>query len=200
MSFKDILVERARKSKLMKKIYLKVFSPYVDLHVRELSLTFDLQPAENESKRLNLLVPSISREHVFGGITTAFDYFNRIAGAGGFQKRIIIINAEPRDEEIRQYFPVTGWWLRKTVRQSNNACRQGSSPPHRSQEIILPRRGDAYCAQRISACRRTLPECPQAILYLIRDYEPGFYLVNRLLFLPSTINMRGRGVLFATNC
>ena len=60
--------------------------------MRELS-TFDLQPAENESKRLNLSA-SISRT-CFGGITTAFDYFNRIA-ARRFSKRIIIINGTAR--------------------------------------------------------------------------------------------------------
>ena len=164
MSFKDILVERARKSKLMKKIYLKVFSPYVDLHVRELSLTFDLQPAENESKRLNLLVPSISREHVFGGITTAFDYFNRIAGAGGFQKRSSSSMRNRAMKRSGNISPVTGWPAagRQHGRATNTALPAGQAlhtgPPggfifcHGMVDRIL--RSENY-----SLAGGTLPEC-----------------------------------------
>ena len=152
MSILDNLVDRARKSKLMKKIYLKVFSPYVDLHVRELSLTFDLQPAKYEAKRLNLLVPSISREHVFGGIATAIDYFNRIAEAGGFQKRIIIINAEPGDEEIRQHFPgyrVAVCGEESPAEQQILPCRQDASPYRWDGKIYFsPRPGGPPTAPR----------------------------------------------------
>ena len=181
MSILDNLVDRARKSKLMKKIYLKVFSPYVDLHVRELSLTFDLRPSENEVKRLNLLVPSISREHVFGGIATAIDYFNRIAEAGGFQKRIIIINAEPGDEEIGQYFPgyrVAVCGEESPAEQQILPCRQGrlSIPVGREDLFFATAWWTAYCAQKMAAWQAAYYQNDlQPILYLIQDFEPGFY-------------------------
>ena len=196
MSILDNLVERARKSKLMKKIYLKVFSPYVDLHVRELSLTFDLQPAKYEAKRLNLLVPSISREHVFGGIATAIDYFNRIAEAGGFQKRIIIINAEPGDEEIRQYFPgyrVAVCGEESPAEQQIPPCCQGRL--HTGGREIYFRHGlvDRLLRPENGAQAAYYQNDLQPILYLIQDYEPGFYpRSSEYLLAESTYNTRAR--------
>lgn len=181
MSFRDDFVDRARKNKALKYIYLKLFSPYVDLHVKELSLSFDLRPSDNQQKRINLLVPSISREHVYGGITTAIDYFNRIAEAGGFQKRIIIINAEPRDQDIKNNFSayqLVGCEEDSLADRQILPCKKGklSIPVGREDYFFATAWWTAYCAQKVVDWQSAnYQNREKTMLYLIQDYEPGFY-------------------------
>ncbi len=181
MAVIDNLVDRARRSKALKYIYLKLFSPYVDLHIKEISFTIKPRPAALAEKRLNLLVPSISAAHVFGGISTALNFFEQIARAGDFKRRIIVINAEPQAGEIEKSFP--GYRI-----GDGGAGGDGDRQilPCRHKEIAVPvgpldyfmatAWWTAYCAQNLvnwqaeHYCSSRKP-----LLYLIQDFEPGFY-------------------------
>jgi len=198
MSFKDNLVDHARRSKMIRRIYLKVFSPYVDMHIKEISFSVTPRPSVSTMKRLNLLLPSISIEHVFGGINTALQYFEKIAAAGGFQRRIIVINAEPQGGDIEDIF--SGYRL--------TGCEEDGKAdaeilPCRKKEVAVPVSAadyffstawwTAYCAQKMVDWQANrYSQDPRPIIYLIQDFEPGFYpWSSEYLIAESTYKYRG---------
>ena len=57
--------------------------------------------SEMSEKRLNLLVPSINQEHIFGGISTAIKFYEQLADSLGCKRRIITTDASPSyDDKI----------------------------------------------------------------------------------------------------
>jgi len=56
-------------------------------------------------ERINLLVPSINREHFFGGVSTAFKIFDEIIKKGNkyTNARIILTDAAPNKEAIKEF-------------------------------------------------------------------------------------------------
>lgn len=51
-------------------------------------------------KRLNLLVPSINQEHIFGGISTALKFYEQLADSLGCKRRIITTDASPSSDDM----------------------------------------------------------------------------------------------------
>ncbi len=140
-----------------------------------------------ERKRLNILLPSINAAHFFGGATTAMYFFECMCKNWDGDRRLILVDADPdvaaiekfskeytflepeEDSEIsdqivpmcnrhertlavseKDYFIFTGWWT-------------------------------AYCIQE--EYRKWIQKeswYPNMFVYLIQDYEPGFYAWSSL--------------------
>lgn len=139
-------------------------------------------PPKNGKTRINLLVPALSEMHVFGGIATALSIFEEVQHAFDEARIIVTDEANPRPRlsafygnwpivsmsddltdgnhivpsgsrwgetlslSDRDYFMVTSWW---TAHLAFSLLQQ--------QEILFP------CLSG------------RKLLYLIQDYEPGFY-------------------------
>ena len=56
-----------------------------------------------EEKRINIILPSINKRDVFGGIATALNYFDAFAEKSGWARRIIISDANPDEEAIEMH-------------------------------------------------------------------------------------------------
>lgn len=139
--------------------------------------------SEGCAKRLNLLVPSINPEDVFGGISTALKLFRRLAEDTGIPTRIIVLDGEVHEEGLADRFP--GYEVVQ-MNALSGAMHQIVPAVSRHNKTIPVMRGDwflctswwsAYCVQeemsRLLARGDRLAFNP--ILYLIQDYEPGFY-------------------------
>jgi len=201
MSFKDDLVDRARKNRALKYIYLKIFSPYVDLHIKELSLRLEPWPSSYRQPRLNLLLPSLNRQHVFGGAATALDFFNLIAARGGYSRRIIAVNVQPDRRETAENFAdyriVSGREDSSAERQILSAAQGILSVPVGERDLFMATTWwTAICAQKINEWQAArCSERPGALLYLIQDYEPGFYpWSSEYLLAESTYKYPGRQI------
>ena len=68
--------------------------PQLDTNVYEIT-PYTFRKIEYPNRRMNLLVPSINAEHVFGGISTALKFFDTLVKALGYDARIILVDAEP---------------------------------------------------------------------------------------------------------
>ena len=133
-------------------------------------------------KRLNILLPSINPEHVFGGIATALKFFDAAAECGGFDKRIILVDAEPSMEAKKNYKRVYRFVQCKEECDDRN---QIISYVHRDPYGILVSPNDffietgwwtAYCLQEaLNVFSVSEGEYKHPIIYLIQDFEPGFY-------------------------
>ena len=76
--------------------------PQLDTNVYEIT-PYTFRKIEYPNRRMNLLVPSINAEHVFGGISTALKFFDTLVKALGYDARIILVDAEPDKAAIKKY-------------------------------------------------------------------------------------------------
>lgn len=131
--------------------------------------------------RLNLIVPSVQNEHLFGGILTALRFFESLTE--GLDNCRIILSDQSTDRNIPNR-----WTSDYTCLDALDDDRDGRLVipfGDRGSRSLAVRRTDifvatawwtAYGAQRLSAWQAEqfgIPALP--LVYLIQDHEPGFY-------------------------
>ncbi|HEY6008204.1 MAG TPA: hypothetical protein VIU40_07750, partial [Geobacteraceae bacterium] len=134
-------------------------------------------------RRLNLVVPTIRREHLFGGIATALRLYRQFAArlGDGVCCRIILTEYAPNPLDLALFSDhslVSGDEESSAARQILPCvARGGKSIPVADGDIFLATQWTtAYLAQRLVAEQAALYGRPPArLLYLIQDFEPGFY-------------------------
>lgn len=135
-------------------------------------------------QRLNLLVPSLAIQHLFGGIATALSLFDALVAAAGAEHiRIILTDQQSFDYADNPRF--TGWQI-GGLDQEELPGRSIIAAGDRYGKTLPVGPGDRFVAtawwtavsassiQGWQATTYRLPQ-PQRYLYLIQDYEPGFY-------------------------
>lgn len=127
--------------------------------------------------------------------------FDQIAETGGFNKRIILINAAPESRETEERFP--GYRLVSAAEDSAAErqilpCVRGmvSVPVGERDYFLATAWWTAFCAQKISDWQSgRYPDQQKALLYLIQDFEPGFYpWSSEYLLAESTYKYPGRQI------
>ncbi|MDO5151349.1 MAG: glycosyltransferase, partial [Oscillospiraceae bacterium] len=145
-------------------------------------LEYQFRKIDFKEKRLNLLVPSINPEHVFGGISTALKFFDELVEKTGYASRIILTDSTPKREGLHKFQD------KYRLVKSSKDCfdlhqivpynlRYGESIPVSENDIFLfTGWWTAYCTQTAYAkYEKELNLSPNPFLYFIQDYEPGFY-------------------------
>jgi len=137
---------------------------------------------EYSSKRVNIILPSINKRDMFGGIATALSFFNAFVEESGWDSRIIISDAAPDAEAVKNYTPAFMFcdssedvlFPKQIVAFSDRWGKTLAISDH--DYFIFTGWWTAYCIQEeylINAERLQLKQNP--FLYLIQDFEPGFY-------------------------
>lgn len=151
-----------------------------DVKVDEIN-PYYFRKEEIESKRLNLLVPSINPEHVFGGISTAIKFYQKLAETLGYHQRIILVDAVPSKEALEQYSDYVLVPPEKTSKETKQivsyAYRDASGIPVSSNDYFMfTGWWTAHCAQEAyENFEKEYGIKPNPYIYFIQDYEPGFY-------------------------
>lgn len=134
--------------------------------------------------RLNLVVPSIEEEHIYGGISTALRLFEEIAKS--FKRiRIIVLDFDVSEVSVKRYPKYS------LVSGEENSCDSlqivsllrdhVAEEPYNlaiaKQDIFIATIWySAYLVKKIRGWQsRTYLSRPQYFIYLVQDYEPGFY-------------------------
>ncbi len=139
--------------------------------------------SEYHFQRINLLIPSINKEHFFGGTSTAFKLFNEIVRKTARQSRarIIITDARPNKTAFAQF---RGYQICPNGVDIDNEKQLLIFNGNAKQDIFVGENDlfiatawwTAYSAQQIIAQQADLFDAaPKKLLYLIQDFEPGFY-------------------------
>ncbi|WP_206214112.1 glycosyltransferase [Adlercreutzia sp. ZJ154] len=148
------------------------------------NIAFAYDGNSNESAvRLTLCLPSINQEDIYGGISTALKFFNDLKSRLGTDSRILVFDTEPRESDVDISFPE---YEIVKLGGSSNAKNQIINAVGRSTEQLEVSNKDwfiatawwtAYCIQEsMSLCMQQNPNAKfNPLLYLIQDYEPGFY-------------------------
>ena len=134
-------------------------------------------------RRLNLLIPSLNKEHMFGGIATALSFFKSIMEELKQDQntafRIIITDSGVPDRNITRKF------LRFKITNKEEGSRfqilpfgdrlDKKLPVIEKDYFIATAWWTAYLAKRIIKQQEYLFKKKHKFIYLIQDYEPGFY-------------------------
>lgn len=130
-------------------------------------------------KRLNLVLPSINKQHYFGGIHTAVLIYRELCRHFP-ASRIILVDSSPDEEALSRFSD----HALVPADQTSSALRQIVPFSDRYQKT-LPVAGEdiwvatawwtAYAAQRMSRWQGDNGGVDRPMVYLIQDFEPGFY-------------------------
>lgn len=179
--FIEFIARKAKNNKTIKNALQATVNSFQNTHIGEIT-PFNVRPSEHNGRRLNLLVPSINQEHLFGGISTALHFFDELYNMEEkSNRRIITTDASPSNEDILK-FP--GY----TLKSSDDDLLDSSSivpfndrynksmPIGKNDVFIATSWWTAYFAQRIVKWQAEHYEQePRKIIYFIQDFEPGFY-------------------------
>lgn len=136
---------------------------------------------EYPNKRLNILLPSLNPEHVFGGIATAYKFFKELVETTGYDCRVILVDAVPSVEAIDIYKKE---YLYARPQDDEMASKQilpfsdrlGKTIPVSDNDIfIFTGWWTAYCIQTEYQNWKGKDLTVNPFIYFIQDYEPGFY-------------------------
>ncbi|MGI6096125.1 MAG: glycosyltransferase [Lachnospiraceae bacterium] len=153
----------------------------IDTHIAEIN-PYTFRKGEHLRRRLNLLLPSINPEHVFGGISTALKFFEKLADTLEYDRRIVLVDAVPTEDAIRQYqdrYQFVSWdeesqAERQIVSYSERTDR--SLPVSENDYFMFTGWWTAHCAQEAyEIFEKTEGIGPNLFINFIQDYEPGFY-------------------------
>lgn len=145
-------------------------------------------------KRLNIIVPTINPQYVYAGIATALKFFETLADATGYAKRIILCEAKEDKAAVELY--KDRYDFVDTMKESNSR-NQIVAYNDRSKKTLSVSENDififtawwtAYTVQDAYLDeRRNAGLKPKQSIYLIQDYEPGFYAwSSRYMLAEST--------------
>lgn len=136
-----------------------------------------------DRKRINLLIPSINIEDIYGGISTALKFYKQIVQKLQCDARILVLDGEPRADSIKLNFD--GYYLasmeddlpeKLQIVSVANRNRRNSIPVSKGDIFLCTSWWSAYCIQaEYKRNNRNGLSFTNPLIYLIQDYEPGFY-------------------------
>ena len=135
-----------------------------------------LVPSSRSGYRLNLVVPTIDAARTFGGIRTAIEVFEAIGVDGGERRIIAAAGAGASPTAVVGAY-VEGGDDPSVPRQVAILGGRDSTLTVRADDVFVATFWTtAHLVSRIRAWQReTFGWAPDAMAYLIQDYEPGFY-------------------------
>lgn len=143
---------------------------------------YTLRKSAYDKKRINILLPSLNAEHVFGGIATALKFFEQLADQLGYARRIILVDAAPEEAVYEKYqshyvFAECEEDCQAKWQIVPYSARAGRSLPVGEQDyFMLTGWWTSYCIQTAyEEFQRQTGIGPNVFLNFIQDFEPGFY-------------------------
>lgn len=135
----------------------------------------------NNKTRINILIPSLRKEHVFGGISTAMKFFSKY-DEQSIEKRIIVTNAPTFIEDLEDYKQYE--FLKNNIDSNtklqivNISEKQFCNLVVRPNDIFIATAWwTAYTIHPIIKWQKTQYKLKdyKKLIYFIQDYEPYFY-------------------------
>lgn len=164
-------------------------------------------------RRLNLLVPALSEQHVFGGIATALRCVDQLRQ--GFDSVRLIVTDEGHQITPSPQAWYGAWPLLTPAGDQPAPDRHESHIVNAHPDFgrLLPvHAGDVFVATAWWTAHITYPvldwqdatfgvpdEAPRRLMYLIQDYEPGFYAWSSRYALAEATYRHGERTLAVFN-
>ena len=162
---------------------VKAFRPvYIKMKDMENSRRFSINSVsgckflleESEKLRISIVLPTLRKTKVFGGINTALKIFTSLVNACDADGRILVLNDEKGGSKWE--YPVAGYGVDNAVRNISYLPQKESIPIRRKEVIVFTNWRTAFTFSPLFKWREEV--CGDKnfkAVYLIQDYEPGFY-------------------------
>lgn len=145
--------------------------------------------SNNKKIRLTLLITDMNKSSIYAGIKTALEFFNGFAEYIGAEKRILAMNASINMNEV---YLMDGFKVADISSEDNKIVidaskRTGELPVSENDIFIATMWNTVYSINNLSKWFSDMYNKPMPLIYMIQDYEPGFYpWSTRYLLAEST--------------
>ena len=180
---------------IYKKLHDTIVSSY-DYNIAEIQPINAREYQLDDNKiRINLLVPSINKQDVFGGIATALKFFFEFINSSSYYARIIVTDAAV---DLNNIVEISNFNLISSEENSNIKNQiidfgdryNKTIPVDKNDIFIATAWWTAYTIYPIIQWQNKTYNVNNALLYFIQDYEPGFYpWSSRYLLADSTYKL-----------
>ena len=187
-----------KKSRVVKKVYRRlrhVEQGAVDLENRQAHVAAkdfrvteikEIEPvkvkAVSEKTRINLLIPSLNPEHIFGGIATALKFFDQFSEEQ-FDKRLVVVDMPLKKKALSEKY--SSYELVKAGEESEASLQIVEIADPKNCKLAVSKKDvfiatawwTAYSIAPLIEWQKTeykLKKC-LSLIYLVQDFEPGFY-------------------------
>lgn len=205
---KQLIKKILKKLKFVRKLHRFIIDDYNktkerNVNIDEITPLKGTEGIDNDKIRLNLLIPTLKKEHVFGGITTAIKIFNEIAG-DEFDKRIILTDSDVHDEDLA----ILDRAEIVSIRSKSKAAFQVIAANERLNYCLPVTKNDifiatswwsAYILKPFIKWQNETLECDHKMIYLIQDYEPGFQAWSSRYVLADSTYKNGEDIIAIFN-
>ncbi len=190
----NLVKSNALASGVYRKVRSAVFKPKFNTYSADL---IKPKAIDSDALRLNLILPTFSRSSVFGGISTALKIFRTTAEALGCDMRIIVTGSERFSKLTYEY---EGF--------AHNAPKNGIFFTSESNVLEIGRNDvflytfwltAFYFAPVLAWQRKKFGVPDRKAVYLIQDYEPGFYAWSTEYMLAESTYRCGDDVIAVFN-
>ncbi|UXN58956.1 rhamnan synthesis F family protein [Phyllobacterium zundukense] len=139
-------------------------------------------PKYEGRRRLNLMVPSIESAHIFGGIDTALKIFRQIADASKDETDFrVVVSETPVSESIPHI--LQGYEIQKIGSETRKQHTIVDATVRLKNHLEVTKNDvfmatawwTALNAYRLQEAQKILFGKAPKVIYLIQDFEPGFY-------------------------
>ncbi len=169
-----------KKSTIASTAYKSIKESIMDTNISEIT-PLNARNSQVKEKRINILLPSINEEHLFGGISTALQFFEQFTSKEKVKKRIILTDATPNEKAIQTF---NQYKFVNSNEDNGYECEiiafsdryNKTIPVGENDFFISTAWWTAFHSQ--SLIQWQAKEYGQKLkthFYFIQDYEPGFY-------------------------
>ena len=169
----DLIVTKNAKSEIEYSFTYSKFYP--ELH----PITFCA--SENIRYRLNILVPTINQEHIFGGIATAMEFFFTLAKKLDWEMRILTTDSKTDLFTMKNYRDFSNYTLDYLCEEDGASVvslvprELGDLPVRKNDIFIATAWWSAWHLKYIERFQYKRYASKKSHIYFIQDYEPHFY-------------------------
>ncbi len=146
--------------------------------------------SNNLNARLNLVISCIDKNKMYGGLTTAINLFFYLCRTLKYEMRILVTEQKVTEGVLKQY---PGFILENADADSSSGksicnvqvnCGSREKIAIRKNDIIMTTYWSTqYIMSDVIASQKRMFSVNHPIIYLIQDFEPGFYPWSSEYFL-----------------
>lgn len=154
---------------------------------------------DNTQLRISLVLPTLRKTKVFGGINTALKFFTTLVDCCDADGRILVLNDENAGSKWE--YPVKGYSPTNTKRNISYLPQLDSIPMRRGEIVIFTSWKTAYMFGPLFKWKNdNFCDHSCKAVYLIQDYEPGFYpWSTEYALAESTYNQNKESIIAVIN-
>lgn len=184
-----------KKSRIARKIHRYIIEDYkeqkeINFNIDEITMLCGEKGIDNNELRFNIAIPTLKKEFVFGGITTALNFFFQLGQ--GYDQRIVLTDSDVHEEDVERYdeFKIVPLGKKSKYKKQVVACNDRRFAKLNITEndiFIATSWWSAYILIPLIKWQNETFNVDRKLIYLVQDYEPGFYpWSSRYLLADST--------------